>query len=231
MHVTSHRDDGLVSIVIETRVCVCYNLQPPTYRHRECKEEASVRLEVAWPKRGCDLPSSFILPVGRNRMTGRGRQIRLSYSASGTTDESALRSCARNEWRGTSCALGCPLRPLRARARTGSRSSASQCNDRRRVVFSSPCFKENETILRRRTALSLFFWPFTDRSGHARSLTPSPTDSQFRCQRDYVRKRCIGRLRTREYHFRGGQVLQSICSISVDFHRECKLMFRHNRAL
>jgi len=49
------------SIVIETRVYVCYNLQPPTYRHRECKKEASVRLEVAWPKRGYDLPSSFIL--------------------------------------------------------------------------------------------------------------------------------------------------------------------------
>jgi len=101
-----------------------------------------------------------------------------------------------------------------SRARTGSRSfvrSASQCNDRRRVVFSSPFFKGNETIFRRRP-LFLFFSGHSGQSGHARSLTPSPADSQFRCQRVYEKRR-TEYLRTIEYHFRSRQVRQSISSI------------------
>lgn len=189
MHATSHRDDGLLSR--RACVCACYNLQPPTYR--ECKKEASVRLEVAWPKRGCVLPSSFILPVGRNRMTKKG------------TADTRSRRCERDERRERTSFV-CPERVTWDQLRFGvpapsapsapsascSRAngisfvrSASQCNDRRRVVFSSPCFKGNETIFRRRDRSSSLFLAI--QSGHTRSLTPSSADSQFRCQRDYVR--------------------------------------------
>lgn len=54
-------------------------------------------LEVAWPKRGCDLSSSSVLPVGRNRLLKERGQIRRDDGASGCDYESALRSCARNE--------------------------------------------------------------------------------------------------------------------------------------
>lgn len=149
----------------------------------------------------------------------------------GTRDTRERRWKWENRWERTSfvCpervtwdqlrALGCPLRPLRARARANGISfvrSASQCNDRRRVVLSSPFFKGNETIFRRRP-LFLSFSGHSGQSGHARSLTPSPADSQFRCQRDYEKRR-IGYLRTSEYHFgmrTGSSInLQYFCPLS-----------------
>lgn len=168
MHVTSTMDSFRL---LSRRACMCvitYNLRPTGI------ESARRRLLCGSKSRGRSVAVTYRLRSscrleGTGWREGDGRYARATVRA-GRLMRVALRSCARNEWRGTSCALGCPLRPLRARARTGSRSFGLRHNATIADVSCFPLhFKGNETIFRRRP-LFLSFFGHSGQSGGTRVL-------------------------------------------------------------
>lgn len=133
--------------------------------------------EVAWPKRGRDLPSSSIPLVRGSRMVGKRERIRANDGASRTTTRahfvrvpgtSDVRPAAL--WDACACFVLAHERDLVRSVRT------PQYDDHRRVVFSFSNFKGNQTIFRRSLPTD------SDRSGHVRFVTPSPANLRFHCQ-------------------------------------------------
>lgn len=168
----------LIFWLLSRDVRACYNLQPSTYGRvsiRSAKRRLLCNSEVAWPKRGRDLPSSFV-PFGRRVSEWQGKR---KHDICARRREKVRRRertsfVCPSDVKPAALFWGAPCFVCFVRAWTGSRLARSPHITMQRSptcrVFLFSSFKGNDRSLSGDHSVL---------SGHARSLTPSPAICNF----------------------------------------------------